>query len=742
METNRNQVYRRNEVSAKKHSETSTNENKKEEFLPNQLSEAVNDPAASTPAQILNLQRLAGNQAVTHLLNDMTGGNGQSKPVQAKLMVGAARDKYEQEADRVVDQVLTIPASKAKSGVNLQRAAEEEEEVQTKPLSASITPLVQRAPEEEEEIQTRRLQRQEDEEEIQTLRVQRQEDEEEVQTLRIQKQEDEEEIQTQRLQRQEDEEEVQTLPVQRQEDEEEIQTQSGGTQGSFEAGLDVEEKLKSSRGNGSPLPEDLGADMEARFGADFSGVRLHTGTESGMLNRQLNAQAFTHGKDIYIGDGKYDPDGSQGRHLLAHELTHVVQQNPQVAQRTPQTISNTTSGKQPVQRLEIENTNWGAATKVTASGEGGQGVLFFDDGTKKVIVKPNIHAAEEQIASFLHAGAGGGQDGEFQVKSLPLRIATQQDILAIQAAVQRIYGTNPIPDRVSTLLGLIAPGNTMIQTMAQQGKGEGGTFGGRMEEIGGSKSGHLKRMGKGVKKESPLRVLLEEPSLMRAIGKAAAMDIFLGNTDRFAGAANFENWMMSYSKRAVYLIDNVVDKPEGQIESWKTTGGAFGGGQIQIMKANIMAWAPRPLVQMLANSMFVEIAEAIWSSDSMARSVQRAGLQSTMYSELIEGFASKGGRFVAQNQQAKIKAMVDTKLNTIKINFAAGLSAGKQSIVGLNGGKLPDNMPVSTEAKRMYRARILVMTGMEAATALRQAMQEITDWQKGRRWLPARINAQ
>jgi len=66
--------------------------------------------------------------------------------------------------------------------------------------------------------------------------------------------------------------------------------------------------------------------MEPRFGADFSGVRIHTGSESAQLNRSVSAQAFTLGQDIYLGEGKDDLESAQGKQLLAHELTHVVQQ--------------------------------------------------------------------------------------------------------------------------------------------------------------------------------------------------------------------------------------------------------------------------------------------------------------------------------------------------------------------------------------------------------------------------------
>ncbi len=87
-----------------------------------------------------------------------------------------------------------------------------------------------------------------------------------------------------------------------------------------------EQTLSTSKGRGSPLPGDTKAFMESRFGADFSGVRIHTGNEAQQLSSSINAQAFAHGNDIYFNAGKYSPASSRGGTLLAHELTHTIQQ--------------------------------------------------------------------------------------------------------------------------------------------------------------------------------------------------------------------------------------------------------------------------------------------------------------------------------------------------------------------------------------------------------------------------------
>jgi hypothetical protein len=78
--------------------------------------------------------------------------------------------------------------------------------------------------------------------------------------------------------------------------------------------------------SGSPLAPDVRADMETRLGHDFSDVRVHTDGAAHESARSVNAQAFTVGSDVVFQNGNYDPSTPDGSHMLAHELTHVVQQ--------------------------------------------------------------------------------------------------------------------------------------------------------------------------------------------------------------------------------------------------------------------------------------------------------------------------------------------------------------------------------------------------------------------------------
>lgn len=100
------------------------------------------------------------------------------------------------------------------------------------------------------------------------------------------------------------------------------------SEGSLDVPPSVQHSLEGGVGGGAAMQSPVREEMESAFQTDFSGVRIHTGSTADGLNQDLNAQAFTYGKDIYFSSGQYDPGSPSGQHLLAHELTHVVQQNP------------------------------------------------------------------------------------------------------------------------------------------------------------------------------------------------------------------------------------------------------------------------------------------------------------------------------------------------------------------------------------------------------------------------------
>ena len=100
------------------------------------------------------------------------------------------------------------------------------------------------------------------------------------------------------------------------------------------ASADLESAINSSKGGGQALDAGLQQSMEQAMGVNFSGVRVHTDFQSDQLNRSIQAKAFTTGQDVFFRQGTYQPSSREGQQLIAHELTHVVQQEGRAVQRS------------------------------------------------------------------------------------------------------------------------------------------------------------------------------------------------------------------------------------------------------------------------------------------------------------------------------------------------------------------------------------------------------------------------
>jgi hypothetical protein len=336
---------------------------------PRPLSSAFTAAPVETEAQPDLQTQLAMAQRMQVNWSQMTVG-GTPSVVQPKLTVGAPNDQYEQEADRVADQVMSMPDAATPAPIQ-REAAPEEEELQTKPLAAAITPLVQRemAPE-EEDVQAKLspdLQREEmpEAEEIQTKPI-----------ASIQRE---------------------AMP-----EEEEVVQMKGSPDTALPAGSNLESRLSSSQGGGSPLPEEVRTFMEPRFGADFSQVRVHTGSEAVQMNRDLNAQAFTHKQDVYFGAGKAPAKNA----LTAHELTHVVQQTGRVqAQKVPDLsavqLKCATCGREEIKGHRSLDNSISFKSLLNPS--------VNPQATELQIKPPEIQRAKGESGKVEAGGAGSGQ---------------------------------------------------------------------------------------------------------------------------------------------------------------------------------------------------------------------------------------------------------------------------------------------------------------------------------------------
>jgi hypothetical protein len=482
---------------------------------------AVENPTAVPAADILALQRQYGNQAVHRL-------------IQRKVTVGAANDPLEVEADRMADKVMSTPAP-----ADVHRAAPEEEELQTSPSD------LHRAVE-EDEIATKRADifRAGEEDEIATKRadIQRAGEEDELATKRLDIQRaapEEEEIQTQRSdihRAAPEEEEIQTKP------------QGKDWRDSFEAGPAVEDQLRQNSGGGSPLPGDVRGFMETRFGADFGGVRVHADSGAADLNRQLSAQAFTHGNEIYMGEGKYEPSSNDGKRLLAHELTHVVQQGGAAG------VQRQESGDTTVQRYTMASMsqpgpiNWQQeTTSVTRPDEGVSGGVFFFHSDEEVVVKPERDSSPSAVRALEKTLQGANVP-----TAASLRIVAQGSPEA--GAIKQTMLSKPgIPADKKPGLANYLDGAAAIMVLPK---------------VGGKSLSSLLRKAQTQSQVDELLGIIERPKILNQIGRMSLVDAFMANEDRLnaffsqlgiEGKYNLGNIMISADENSdATAIDNAA----------------------------------------------------------------------------------------------------------------------------------------------------------------------------------------
>jgi hypothetical protein len=221
---------------------------------------------------------------------------------QAKLEVSGPNDPAEKEADAVANNVVHGVKNQRTAGVQkkekINRAAEKEE---------AATKLQRMAEEKEPKA---KLQRATEPEEKPDAKLQRAAEPEEKPEAKLQRAAESEEKPEARLQAKKD--------ANKKADDKKKKPKDTSTV--------MEQMIKESKGKGFALPNDTRTEMEAQFNVDFSNVRIHTGLAAVKMCEMIKAQAFAHGYDIYFNEGKYNPDTDTGQNLLAHELTHVVQQ--------------------------------------------------------------------------------------------------------------------------------------------------------------------------------------------------------------------------------------------------------------------------------------------------------------------------------------------------------------------------------------------------------------------------------
>jgi hypothetical protein len=265
------------------------NETKRENLVSRKQRDETSQAENSPVAQILHLQKTIGNQAVTQLI--------QSGAIQAKLTIGKPNDIYEQEADRVADQVMRMSeGSLVSSHSSLGRKEDELEEENIK------TPVF-------------------------------------------------------------------------------TKSETGSTPG---VTPDIENSISAMKSGGQPLSESTRAFFEPRFGIDFRHVRVHTDSKAAQTAQAIHAQAYTMGNHIVFNKNQYAPEAAQGKSILAHELTHVIQQKERKERDSQEMINFHTA---PIQRF-----TWAYTSKdFTGDVSGGRSAI-----------QERVTFAEQKISVIIH----------------------------------------------------------------------------------------------------------------------------------------------------------------------------------------------------------------------------------------------------------------------------------------------------------------------------------------------------
>ncbi|HQU31013.1 MAG: DUF4157 domain-containing protein [Planctomycetia bacterium] len=216
--------------------------------------------------------------------------------VQMKMTVNKPGDMLEQEADKMADKVMRMP-----SPASIEKKLPEQTNEKLQKKEKEKEEKIQRAPISEEKVSKK------------------------------------------------EEEKIQKAAA----SEEKLQRDGGGAPSLTG---NTQSAIQGKTTGGQPLSSDVRGYMEPRFNADFSNVRIHSDAESAGLSNQLSARAFTYQNHVFFSRDQYQPGTNEGKQLLAHELTHTIQQGHSI-QRSPQV--STTTAAPPIQRfLGIDIPSW------------------------------------------------------------------------------------------------------------------------------------------------------------------------------------------------------------------------------------------------------------------------------------------------------------------------------------------------------------------------------------------------
>jgi hypothetical protein len=228
---------------------------------------------------------------------------------------------------------------------------------------------------------------------------------------------------------------------------------------------EVEATIQGERGSGQSLPAGVAAYMGSALGADFSRVRVHTDAKADSLSHTLQARAFTTRQDIFFRQGEYRPDHSRGQALIAHELTHVVQQADRAVQRQAEGQAVRSLTCPSIQRFGVEHRDIGD----TAAGPMADVILARTE-TEQYTITPgelsfcadfftNVAEMRTKASEYLQSGGALGPTDE---------IAYVLQVKLKQSATDDDFADNTV-EAVKTRYVRLAAGN--IHHFSRPGEG-------------------------------------------------------------------------------------------------------------------------------------------------------------------------------------------------------------------------------------------------------------------------------
>ena len=200
----------------------------------------------------------------------------------------------------------------------------------------------------------------------------------------------------------------------------------------------LQQEIDAESAGGRPLDSDVRTEMEASLSADFPGVRVHTGPPAERLASQMDAVAFTRGRDVFFGAGAYNAASARGKETLAHELTHVAQERtaagavqlqeaPKPAEATDPAVAAAAAAAaaKPVETYTLKDASVVVPSTIEAKVKE-MAEAYYKSKTQALVLTDGERSAANQATAMLNKLKS---DGEAKVKNLYKATALTQEVV-------------------------------------------------------------------------------------------------------------------------------------------------------------------------------------------------------------------------------------------------------------------------------------------------------------------------